>query len=169
VSEPFLGEIRTFAFNYAPKNWALCQGQLLSISQYTALFSLLGTVYGGDGRSTFALPDLRDRAPLHFGTGVSGTTFALGQAGGESTHSLTTAEIPAHTHTVSARAAAAVSSPAGALWAQSAKPVFATTPTTTMNAAALATTGSSQPHDNMPPYLVLNFAIALAGIFPSRN
>jgi microcystin-dependent protein len=164
MSEPFLGEIRTFAFNFAPKGWAFCQGQLLSINQNTALFSLLGTMYGGNGQTTFGLPNLQGRAPLHVGLGS-----VQGQVGGEETHVLTTSEMPSHNHPVNARPTPAVGSPTGALWAASSKTVFAASSTTTMSAAALSTTGNNQAHDNMPPYLVLNFAIALQGIFPSRN
>lgn len=164
MSEQFLGEIRAFAFNFPPKGWVFCQGQTLPINQNQALFALLGTTYGGDGVSTFKLPDLRDRAPMHFGSG-----YAQGQVGGEATHQLTTNEMPAHNHAVSARAAGTVGSPGGALWAGASKSVFAPTPTTTMGPSALGSTGGNQPHENMPPYLVLNFGIALQGIFPSRN
>jgi microcystin-dependent protein len=167
MSEPFIGEIRIIAFNFAPKGWALCQGQTMSIAQNQALFSLLGTVYGGDGRTTFVLPDLRDRAPLHFDP--TGETRSLGAVGGEATHQLTAAEIPAHTHTVSARAAAAVGSPVGALWAGSNNAAFAASATVNMGPTAIAATGNNQAHENLPPYLVLNFAIALVGIFPGRN
>jgi microcystin-dependent protein len=159
-----MGEIRTFAFDFAPRGWALCQGQTMPINQYQALFALLGTTYGGDGVITFKLPDLRDRAPVHVGPG-----YSQGQVGGEAAHQLTQAETPNHGHTVSAHPTATTASPAGALWAGSAKTVFATSPTTQMSAAAVASAGNDQPHDNMPPYLVLNFAIATTGIFPSRN
>jgi microcystin-dependent protein len=167
MSEPYVGEIRTFAFNFAPKGWMLCQGQTLSIAQNQVLFALLGTTYGGDGRTTFRLPDLRDRAPMHFDP--TNGTRVLGESGGEATHQLTVTELPGHAHTVSARPSAASGSPAGALWAGSAKTAYAATPTTAMGPAALAPAGSGQPHENMPPYLVLNFAIATVGIFPSRN
>ena len=164
MSEAFLGEIRMFSFDFAPKGWLLCMGQTLSINQNQALFSLLGTTYGGDGVTTFRLPDLRDRAPLHFGPG-----YTQGQVAGEATHVLTQNEMPNHTHTASARAGASTPSPAGAVWAGSAKTAFATSPTTAMSSAALAPSGNNQPHDNMPPYLVITFGIATQGIFPSRN
>jgi microcystin-dependent protein len=164
MSDGYTGEIRAFAFNFAPRNWAFCQGQLLSISQNAALFSLLGLMYGGNGQTNFALPDLRDRTPIHIGPG-----YVQGQAAGEATHQLTVNEIPAHTHTISGRPAASTASPANALWATGTKSAFASTPTSTMGQSALANTGSGQPHDNMPPYLALNYAICLSGIFPSRN
>jgi microcystin-dependent protein len=164
VSEPFLGEIRFFSFNFPPKGWALCAGQLLPINQNQALFSLLGTTYGGDGRTTFALPDLRDRAPAHMGDG-----FVMGERGGETTHTLTQSEMPAHTHVLASRAAASSPSPANGLPAPSTQPAYGSTPNVSMAPAMVANVGGSQPHPNMPPYLVLEFGIALEGIFPSQN
>ena len=165
MSEPFLSEIRIFSFSFAPKGWAFCDGQALPISQNQALFALLGTTYGGNGTTTFALPDLQGRVPVHVRSG-----FALGQKGGQETHTLNINEIPTHTHTVTAKKdSAAVSDPIGALWANSAKSNFAATTNTTMNPASILPTGSTQPHNNLSPYLTLNFCIALQGIFPSQN
>jgi microcystin-dependent protein len=168
MSDPFIGELRIFAFGHAPKGWALCRGQLLPINQNQALFSLLGTMYGGDGRVTFALPNLQGRGPMHIDD-VNG--FPQGAAGGEVTHTLTTSEMPSHTHVLSARPTTAPGSrtagPAGALWTESTKAAYDATPTVAMAPGALGNAGNGQPHPNMPPYLVLSFAIALVGIFPS--
>ena len=167
MAEPFLSEIRIMSFSFAPKGWALCNGQVLSIAQYQALFSLVGTTYGGDGVTTFALPNLQGCAPVH-----SGNNVVLGERGGEPTHTLINAEMPLHNHGVMGNTnpnGANSGSPANSTWAvQTANPFSATT-NTTMNQAALAVTGGSQPHDNMQPYLVINFIIALVGVFPSRN
>jgi microcystin-dependent protein len=165
MSDPYLSEIRIFSFNFPPKGWAFCNGNLLSISQNTALFSLLGTTYGGDGINTFALPDLQGRVPLHNGAG-----FNLGQNGGESTVTLNTLQMPAHTHAANANGTAAgQTSPAGNYWGNGGQTIYADTANAIMNPAAVAAAGNSQPHENMSPYLVLNFCIALVGIFPSRN
>jgi microcystin-dependent protein len=167
MAEPFLAEIRVVSFNFPPKGWALCNGQLLPINQNQALFSLLGTTYGGDGRTTFALPNLQGRVPIQTGGG-----FALGQSGGEAGHVLTVAEIPAHSHSVAAASGAGTAqSPQGNFWASIGMfdAYSDATPDSTLNPGAIATTGANQPHDNMPPFLVLNFVIALQGIFPSRN
>ncbi len=165
MSEPFLSEIRIFSFNFAPKGWAMCDGQLLPINQNQALFSLLGTTYGGDGRSTFSLPNLQGRIPVHVGGG-----FTLGQIGGEETHKLNINELPAHYHTVIASSSAAnVSDPTGAFWADGAKSNYAASPNTTMDPASVLPAGGSQPHNNLSPYLTLNFCIALQGIFPTQN
>jgi microcystin-dependent protein len=165
MSEQFLGEIRMFSFNFPPRGWATCNGALLPINQNQALFSLLGTMYGGDGRTTFALPDLRDRAPMH----LNGVNHLLGQAGGEAAHVLSTSELPSHTHVVSARATASTGSPSGALWAAGSQPGFAAAPNTAMAAAAVAPSGGGVAHDNMPPFLVIKFGIAITGIFPSQT
>ncbi len=165
MSEQYLGEIRIFTFGFAPKGWVVCNGQLLPINEYQALFSLLGTTYGGDGRVNFALPDLRGRVPLHDGSG-----FVLGQRGGEEAHTLIVSELPAHNHPVSASTnAATASDPTNALWANGGKSNFAATPNTTINAASILATGGSQPHNNLSPYLTLNFCIAEQGIFPSQS
>lgn len=165
MTEPFIGEIQIFPFAFAPRGWALCNGQLLPINQNQALFSLLGTTYGGDGKATFALPDLRGRVPVHFGNGVT-----LGQSAGEETHTLTPAEMPTHTHAVMAGGEATAIPPAGNVWGSVAgQNLYAATATAAMAGAAISTAGSSQPHNNMQPYAVLNFCIALQGVFPSRN
>lgn len=166
MSEPFLGEIRIMSFAFAPRGWAFCNGQLLPIAQNQALFSLLGTTYGGDGRTTFALPDLRSRTPLHMGA-----SFALGQSGGEEAHTLGTAEVPVHTHSVAATAATATKQPPGGnVWAARSSPTYSNAaPDSQADPSALANAGGGQPHQNLQPYLVLNFAIALVGIFPSRS
>ena len=165
MSTPFLGEIKIVSFNFAPKGWAFCNGQLLPINQNQALFSLLGTTYGGDGRTTFGLPDLRGRVPFHVGNG-----FTQGQRGGEEAHTLNLSELPAHTHFPmgSSNSANAVS-PASNVWASLSNGGFSATPNTTLNPASITNTGGSQAHNNMSPYLALNFCIALQGIFPSRN
>jgi microcystin-dependent protein len=166
MSDPFIGEIKIVAFNYPPRGWAFCDGQLLPIAQNQALFAIIGTTYGGNGVTTFALPNLQGRIPLHAGNGV-----ALGETGGEAGHVLTINEMPSHTH--QARAVTSpttpVASPAGALWASGSTSMFAATPDTAMSAAAVTNAGLNQPHENQAPYLVLNFAVALQGIFPSRN
>jgi microcystin-dependent protein len=172
VSEPFVGEIRMFGFNFPPQGWALCDGQLLSISQNAALFSLLGTTYGGDGESTFALPDLRSRVPVSQGQGDGLSSYAEGQAGGTETVTLAAAQMPAHTHAVSASSSPAASErPAGRVLARSPDHSYIPEPDTdtVMNAKMIGAAGNSQPHDNIQPYLALNFCIALQGVFPARE
>lgn len=173
MSEPFIGEIRMVGFNFAPTGWALCNGQLMSIAQNQALFALLGTTYGGDGVQTFGLPDLRGRAPLHFGQGPGLTPRTQGEKSGSEVVTLLQNQMPAHNHLLNAAGTAGnVSSPQNALPAASddgSTPYSTANPTITMNPLATGITGGSQPHENMPPYLVVNFVIALNGIFPSRN
>jgi microcystin-dependent protein len=173
VSDQFVAEIRIFPFNFAPTGWAFCNGQLLPISQNTALFSLLGTTYGGDGKSTFALPNLQGRVPLQPGQGQGLSLYDLGQEGGSETVTLIASAIPSHTHTVNASTnAASVESPTGAVFAAAGdgRPqAYGTTPNVIMNAAAVSMAGGDQPHNNMPPYLTVNFCIALQGIFPPRG
>jgi microcystin-dependent protein len=166
LSTPYISEIRLFTFNFAPKGWAMCNGQLLPINQNQALFSLLGTTYGGDGRVNFALPNLQGRVPMHQGRG-----FALGQVAGETTHTLLAAEMPTHTHVVAGSPnASTVASPTGNYLATSPGNVYGPPPAnTSLMPATLTDAGGGQPHDNMSPYLVLNFCIALQGIFPSQN
>jgi microcystin-dependent protein len=176
MSEPFLSEIKIVSFNFAPQGWALCNGQLLSINQNQALFSLLGTTYGGNGSTTFALPDLRGRGPLHFGNGTT-----LGERAGSENVTLTTSQLPTHNHsttqpTVNGVAGSGNSTdPTGRRWAglrRDAAYSNATPNTTLSNGAITGTTqatGGSQPHNNMAPFLVLNFVIAQQGIFPSQN
>ncbi|GAP12607.1 microcystin-dependent protein [Longilinea arvoryzae] len=163
MSVPYMSEIRIFSFSFAPKGWAMCNGQLLPIQQNQALFALLGTTYGGDGRVNFALPNLQGRMPIH-------SLERMGEAGGESAHTLTVPEIPVHNHPVSASSAAANSTTAGGnLCASENVPAYADNPAVSMNPAAVANVGGNQPHPNMPPYLALNFCIALSGVFPSRD
>jgi microcystin-dependent protein len=165
MSNPYLGEIRIVSFNFPPKGWALCNGQLLPINQNQALFSILGTTYGGDGRVNFALPNLQGRIPVHVGDGI-----ILGESSGESAHTLNISELPAHAHTpVGSTSSPAFPSAGGNLWATFAGNLYNSTSNSSMNPACILPTGGSQPHDNMSPYLVLNFIIALQGIFPSRN
>ena len=166
MATPFIGQISIFGFTFAPKNFAYCNGQLLSINQNQALFSLLGTTYGGNGTTTFGLPNLQGRTPMHVGTG-----FVLGQVGGEEAHTLTVSEIPVHTHgTVTSTAAGTAGDPSAAFLADGSKAAYAPgTPNQTMAAGAIGNTGGSQSHNNMAPYLTINFCIALVGIFPSRN
>jgi microcystin-dependent protein len=166
VSEPFLGEVRLFSFAFPPRNWALCNGQLLSISQNQALFSLLGTTYGGNGTTTFGLPDLRGRAPMH-----EGNLHTLGERSGEEGHTLITNEIPLHGHQLMASTSDA-DFPIGTNNVLAAPPgaqIYEGTPGAAMSASTVANAGSSQAHGNMQPSLVISFCIALAGIFPSRN
>jgi microcystin-dependent protein len=172
MADPFLSEIRIFSFNFAPKGWAQCNGQLLPINQNQALFSLLGTTYGGNGQTNFALPDLRSRVPFHFNNG-----FFLGQVGGEEAHTLNINEIPNHGHTLTAAPNAVVggsanatqTSPAGNFWANSGKTVYTTAAANSQMGNGTVSTVGGQPHNNMSPFLTLNFCIALQGIFPSRN
>jgi microcystin-dependent protein len=171
MSEPFLGEIRMAGFNFAPRGWALCNGQLLSIAQSTALFSLLGTTYGGDGRVTFGLPDLRGRSPMHWGQGPGLTNRVQGEISGSETVTLINTQMPMHNHLVGASGEdAGVKNPSGQVLATTTTPAYVAGPLdVTMNPQMIGLAGGSQPHENMHPYLVVNFIIALEGIFPSRN
>jgi microcystin-dependent protein len=181
MAQPYLAEIKMFGGNFAPNGYALCNGQIIAISQNTALFSLLGTTYGGNGQTTFALPDLRGRIPLHTGNG-----FVLGQASGQASHTLTQSEMPTHFHVMRGDGVTAAASNAGTPTANrtfgqttgapasgAAFPfnMYAAAPTnaTTLNPASVATAGGSQPHENRQPFLVLEVCIALQGAFPSRN
>lgn len=165
MAEPFLSEIRMMSFGFAPKGWALCNGQLLPINQNQALFSLLGTTYGGDGRVNFALPDLRGRTPMHIGSG-----HTLGERAGEPAHTVSVAEVPTHTHTFNASQANADGPlPANNMFATSNNVYAAATNLTSINAGTITSTGGSQAHLNMQPFLTLSFCIALQGIFPSQN
>jgi microcystin-dependent protein len=165
VSEPFLGEIKIMSFNFPPKGWALCNGQFLPINQNQALFALLGTMYGGNGQTTFALPDLRGRVPIHLGSG-----FTQGQAAGEFAHTVTQSEMPAHTHSFGAsQSNASTPVPGGNMFGTSNNMYAAATNLTTVNAQTITNVGGGQPHQNMQPYLTLSFCIALQGIFPSQN
>lgn len=163
MAEPFLSEIRIMSFVFAPKGWALCNGQLLPINQNQALFSLLGTTFGGDGRVNFALPDLRGRTPIHVGSGHS-----LGERGGEQAHTLSIAELPQHTHVANDSSAnATVNGPTGAFFGSSNNAYATPTLLTSISPGTVTNIGGSQAHLNMQPFLTLNFCIALQGIFPS--
>lgn len=178
MSEPFLAEIKIVGFGYAPRGWALCDGQILPINQNQALFSLIGSTYGGDGRTSFALPDLRGRVPIHVGTTNNGDNHPLGQRGGEEGHTLSVTEIPAHRHTLQGSSQAATqASPLNGVFAATAgdgtpgSPFYGSL--AAGNAAfasgTVSQTGGGQSHQNMQPFLALNFAIALQGIFPSPS
>jgi microcystin-dependent protein len=174
MSEPFIAEIRIFAGNFAPRGWAFCDGQLLPVSQNTALFSLIGTTYGGDGRSTTALPNLQGRAPMHPGRGPGLTDRRLGQRGGVETVTLTEAQMPNHTHTFMGTGSDANSAdPQGRLVARAIGNLAYRNPPDTnlvdMSQDALANTGGSQSHNNLQPFLAMNFIIALVGLYPSRS
>ena len=172
MAEPFLSEIRIFSFNFAPKGWAFCNGQSLPINQNQALFSLLGTMYGGNGQTTFNLPNLRGRAPIHFGSG-----FTLAEAAGSSSVTLNIQQLPEHPHTLNSNLCigggvinATLGDPTGNYWANNGKAQYSTSQQDrVMHPSAVTNTGGSQPHNNMQPYLVLNFCIALQGIFPSQT
>jgi microcystin-dependent protein len=174
MANQFVGEIRMMACDFAPSGWAMCNGQLLSLSQNTALFSLLGTTYGGDGRTTFALPNLQGRAIMHPGQGAGLSQRNLGNTGGATTVSLTTAQMPNHNHRLLAsHNIGTTTSPANAAFAvgANAKPLYgpASGSPGTMHASTLSSAGNGFPHNNMQPYLALNFVIALTGIFPQRS
>jgi microcystin-dependent protein len=166
MAEPFLSEIRIMSFGFAPKGWALCNGQLLPINQNQALFSLLGTTYGGDGRVNFALPDLRSRVPIHMGSG-----HTLGERGGEQAHTLSISEIPTHVHVMNGTTTATNPQPVpvSAYLAPTASMYGASVNLTSLNPQTVTSVGGSQAHLNMQPFLTLNFSIALQGIFPSQN
>lgn len=175
MSDPFVAEIRIFPFNFAPKGWAFCDGQLMPISQNTALFSLLGTTYGGDGKSTFALPNMQGNSPMQQGQSVTGSTYFLGQNGGEPNVTLLQTEMPQHNHAIQGnigQAELATPSPARSLARTNPGQAYTAT-TTNISQFALASSilpnGSSLPHNNMMPFLTLNFCIALQGVFPPRG
>lgn len=174
MADPFVAEIRIFPFNFAPKGWAWCDGQILPLSQNTALFSLLGTTYGGDGKSNFALPDLQGRAPMHPGQGPGLSLHDLGETGGSETVSLLESEIPSHSHALmSLGAPANRTNPIGNVLARPATGLAyvppAGAPLVSMASNALAPAGGDQPHNNMQPYLTLYFCIALQGVYPPRT
>ncbi len=177
MADPFVAEIRIFAGNFAPTGWATCDGQLMPISQNTALFSLLGTNYGGDGKSTFGLPDLQGRAPMFWGQGQGLTDRFIGETGGSQTVTLIPSEMPAHTHQARATAAAGTSAnPTDGIWAvagsrRAPTSLYSTTSAGggAMSPQALAINGGGLPHNNMPPYLTMTFIIALQGVFPPRG
>ncbi|MCA9638552.1 MAG: phage tail protein [Myxococcales bacterium] len=164
--EPFLGQIMMFAGNFAPRGWALCDGQLLPISQNQALFSILGTTYGGDGRTTFALPDLRGRAPIHAGHGPGLSDYRLGQKGGAESVTLTVNQMPSHNHTLAMNGEGAATKQAGYL---AASEIYGETADKSAPANTISNAGGNQPVSNIQPYVVVNYIIALQGIFPSRG
>jgi microcystin-dependent protein len=163
MATPFIGEVKMVAFTFPPKGWAFCNGQLLAIAQNQALFSILGTTYGGNGQTTFALPNLQGRVPLHMGNG-----FTEGQVGGAENVTLTNNQA-GHGHAVKATATATTNTAAGNFPATAGSNIYGGSPDTTMNASIVGPAGGSQPHSNLQPYLVVNYVIALTGIFPSRN
>lgn len=164
MANPFLGEIKIISWNFPPKGWAFCNGQLLPINQNQALFSILGTTYGGDGRQTFGLPNLQGRTPVHVGNGIT-----LGEMTGETAHTLNISEVPAHTHTpLASSATPSLPGASGNLWCAHPN-LYSAAFNNAMDPSCITPTGGSQPHENMSPYLVLNFIIALQGIFPSQN
>jgi microcystin-dependent protein len=177
MSNPFVAEIRIFPFNFAPKGWAFCDGQVLPISQNTALFSLLGTTYGGNGTSNFSLPNFQGCAPLQFGQGPGLSLYDLGETGGTQNVTLLSSEIPAHTHTLQCdTTTGGQTAPGNNFWGtakvgRQAENRYSATAGTSpvMGFEALSLSGGSQPHNNMPPYLTLNFCIALQGVFPARS
>ncbi len=172
MSEPFIAEVRIFAGNFAPRGWAFCDGQLLPIAQNTALFSLIGTTYGGDGRTTTALPNLQGRAPMHPGQGPGLTARRLGEKGGVETVALSEAQMPNHLHTLRATVSrGSASQPQGNAFNRSTGDTAYLAPTnlTGMSTTMAANTGGGQPHNNLQPFLTLNFIIALVGLYPSRN
>ena len=174
MANPFVAEIRIFAGNFAPKGWALCNGQLMPISQNTALFSLLGTTYGGDGKSNFALPNMQASAPMQAGQGPGLSLRDLGETGGEQTVTLLQTEMPAHSHGVQAATSGGLPSPAANAWASGLKGhpgsyVLATSSPVQMSPSGTSITGGDLPHNNMPPFLGLTFIIALQGVFPPRS
>jgi microcystin-dependent protein len=164
MSQPFVGEIRMFGGNFAPAGWAFCNGQTMAISENTTLFALIGTTYGGDGVTTFNLPDLQGRIPIHQGNG-----FVIGQKAGEENHTLTLNEIPSHNHSVGAATAASMNGVGGAVYGGGGVAAYKGATAATMNAGVVQNNSGGQPHDNMMPFAVVSFIISLFGIFPSQN
>jgi microcystin-dependent protein len=172
MPEPYVGEIRMFGGNFAPAGWMLCDGQLLPIAENETLFQLIGTTYGGDGESTFALPNLQSRVPIHNGTGPNGITYTLAEMAGTETETLTVQQIPIHTHPMLASTADANSPNAGGnVLAQpvTTTPYFNDVPNTALNGNSITPVGGSQPHENAQPFLCINFIISLFGVFPSQS
>ncbi|MEP6848647.1 MAG: tail fiber protein [Acidobacteriota bacterium] len=170
MADPFIGEIRIFAGNFAPQSWAFCDGSLQAISQNDTLFALIGTTYGGDGVQTFALPDLRGRVPIHQGQGPGLSSYVIGQVSGTENVTLINTQMPQHTHIASANSATGTAgTPANGFWAGTAAPTYNTTADAPMNPAATNSAGGNQPHENMHPFLTVTFIISLFGIFPSQN
>lgn len=171
MAQPYVGEIRMFAGNFAPAGWMFCDGSLLPISQYDTLFVLIGTTYGGDGQDSFALPDLRSRVPIHQGQGPGLSSYVIGESGGVEVVTLSPNQIPIHSHTPNASNSGGSDNPANNFWGNSAtgKPYVAAPPTVQMNAGTILPQGGSQPHENMIPFLCVSYIISLFGIFPSQT
>ena len=176
MAQPYIGELRMFAGSFAPAGWAFCNGQLIPISENDALFTLIGTTYGGDGQETFALPNLQSRVPIHMGAGPDGVTYQLAEAAGTESVTLSTQQIPVHNHApVGSANPASQQSPAGAVLANATSPTAgiltygSDTPFVPMNNQSIAPTGGSQPHENMQPYLVYSYIISLFGLFPQQT
>jgi microcystin-dependent protein len=179
MSQPYVGEIRALGFQFAPSGWAYCNGQPMDISQNEALYSVIGTIYGGDGVNTFNMPNLQGQVPMHWGTGISGQTTSIGQTQGVTLVTLTQAQTPQHTHTLTVQQEGSggtvekTPTPGPNTWLGNSDPDAVWVPTPTVNAAfagnAISPVGGSQPHDNMQPYLAINFCISLFGIYPSQN
>jgi len=178
MSEPFVCEIRAFGFNFAPRGWALCDGQILPIAQFSAVFSLLGTTYGGNGTSTFGLPNLMGRAAMHWGNGPGLSSYSWGEVSGTETVTLLQSEMPQHNHMIQVAQAAsqsgeATDTPGPTAWLGPSAHNYVNTPGTPLNTQlspkAISVAGGSQPHNNMQPYLTVNFCIAMEGVYPSRN
>lgn len=174
MSDPFIAEIKIFAGNFAPRGWAYCNGQLMPIAQNTAVFSLVGTIYGGDGRTTFALPNLKGRVPLQAGQGPGLSRYSIGENGGETTVTLTKDQIPSHRHGAQGIGGNDKTTPIGNVWStlgttRSPPPLYSGSQNTPMSTTALEETGGGQPHNNMSPYLALTFIFALVGVYPPRS
>lgn len=175
MAQPYVGEIRMFAGNFAPAGWLFCEGQLVSIAENETLFQLIGTTYGGDGQSTFAMPNLASRIPIHMGTGPQGITYQIGEMAGTEQETLTQQQIPAHTHRAQASSTGQQQSPANAVLAtatsaQSGLRIYnSTAPNVALHGSAISSVGGSQPHENTQPFLCLNFIISQFGIFPSQT
>ncbi len=171
MSSPYIGEIRMVGFNFAPVGWAFCDGSIIAISTNDTLFNLIGTTYGGDGQQTFALPNLQSRVPVHAGTGPTGQAYVIGQMAGEEQVTLTVSQIPSHSHVPQADSNNGTqSSPANNVWAaSSALPYSTNAPAAGMATQAVQNAGGSQPHDNLLPYLAINFIISLFGVYPTQN
>ncbi len=169
MSQSYIGQIQSFGFNFAPRNWAFCNGQIMSIAQNTALFSLLGTTYGGNGQTTFALPDLRGRASMHYGQGPGLSNYTIGETAGQETVTLITTEMPAHTHALNAASGGKLNNVPAANNLGGANIYTNASLDSVLDPLTIGTAGGSQPHQNMQPYLVLNWCICINGIFPSRN
>lgn len=171
MAEAYIGEIRMFGGNFAPVGWSFCDGSLLAIAQYDALFALIGTTYGGDGQNTFALPDLRGRVPVHQGQGAGLSNYTIGQNGGSETVTLITNQLPSHAHSAQAQSGqGGQASPSGGVWASSNLSQFSNNPANSaMSPQAMTLSGGSQPHENMLPFECISFIICLEGIFPSQG